>query len=82
MVSKGATVTLQWVPGYTDIVGNELADKLVKDATKHTPISEKDSFTLLGLKFKQTRQLEWNTILDKYSKKLNTNPATYTRNYP
>ena len=52
MVSKGAIVTLQWVPGYTDIVGNELADKLAKDATKHTPISEKDSFALLGLKFK------------------------------
>jgi len=82
VVSKGATVTLQWVLGHTDIVGNKLADKLAKDATKHTPISEKDSFARLGLKFKQTRQSEWNTILDEYSKKPNTNPAAYTKKYP
>src|SRR2546421_12167461 len=64
------------------VVGNELADKLAKEATKHTLISEKDSFALLGLKFKQSRQSEWNTILDEYSKKPNTNPATYMKKYP
>ncbi len=73
---------LYWVPGHTDIVGNELADKLAKDATIHKPTSNKDSFALLGLKSKQTHQLEWNTILDEYSKKLNTNPAAYTKKYP
>ena len=55
---------------------------MAKDATNHEPTSNKDSFALLGLKFKQTRQLEWNTILDEYSKKSNTNLATYTKKYP
>jgi ribonuclease HI len=54
IVEKGATVTLEWVPGHTDIQVNKEADKLAKAGTKEPSSSpEKASFALLGLKIRQ-----------------------------
>ena len=33
-IDKGASVSIHWVPGHTDIPGNEAADRLAKEATK------------------------------------------------
>ena len=53
IVAQGATITINWVPGHEDILGNELADSLAKEATKQ-PFLEPTytSFALLGLKIK------------------------------
>ena len=32
--SKNVTIELNWTPGHAEIAGNEIADKLVKDAAK------------------------------------------------
>jgi ribonuclease HI len=37
LIEKGATITLKWVPGHKDIIGNEEADKLAKLATALDP---------------------------------------------
>jgi ribonuclease HI len=39
-ISKGAAISINWVPGHTDIPGNELADSLAKEATKLVPASK------------------------------------------
>ncbi|RAL64388.1 hypothetical protein DID88_001864 [Monilinia fructigena] len=46
--AKGAEISLNWVPGHTSVEGNELADKLAKEATTIRPILNETSFGLLG----------------------------------
>ena len=48
LVSKGATISLNWVPGHTYIVGNELADKLAKSGTTKRPSSYITSYGVLS----------------------------------
>ena len=60
IVDKGASISLNWVPGHTNIAGNELADSLAKKATTLEPDSRLDStsFALLGLKARQISRTE------------------------
>ena len=59
LVQKGATITLNWVPGHTDIAGNELADKLAKEATLQATTTRETSFAVLQLKAKELARREW-----------------------
>jgi ribonuclease HI len=38
LLSHAISVTLHWVPGHTDIAGNEEADRLAKMATSQPPL--------------------------------------------
>ena len=58
IIAKGATIAIKWVPGHTDIVGNEEADRLAKLATGLPPTSSGTSFTLLGIKISELRRSE------------------------
>ena len=58
IVSQGATITINWVPGHEDVLGNETADVLAKEATKKTPESSDTSFALLGLKIQELKAKE------------------------
>src|SRR5882757_8148151 len=63
--SKGADITLHWVPGHTKIDGNEIADQLAKSATLISPSFNQTSFAMVGVKIKQQNNLEWKQILEK-----------------
>jgi ribonuclease HI len=84
ILAKGASITIKWVPGHTDIRGNEEADKLAKLATTLNPSSEGISFALLGLKISEIKRNEWYTSLQKYtiSRAPNLNQETYSHLYP
>jgi len=57
---KGARVVLEWVPGHTEVQGNELADKLAKRASKLSGSNQEEtSWALYGLKVKELRTKEW-----------------------
>jgi hypothetical protein len=61
-LAKGASLNLIWVPGHTDIAGNEEADKLAKKAiASNAYLSDKTSFAFLGI---QINQLKKQEILD------------------
>ena len=64
--AKGASITLEWVPGHTDIEGNERADRLAKRAStfNHPPANSRPiSWAIFGTKIKRERQNHWeNTI--------------------
>ena len=66
LVHKGATVTLNWVPGHTDIVGNELVDKLAKRATQETASSLETSFGVLECKAKELARWEQELAVKAY----------------
>ena len=48
VIGKEALVTLAWVPGYSGVLGNELADSLAKAATIVAPSSHTISHAYLG----------------------------------
>ncbi|RDL42413.1 uncharacterized protein BP5553_02392 [Venustampulla echinocandica] len=81
-IQKGASIELAWVPGHTDIEGNELADRLAKRATLEEPSSNSTSFAYLGMKIKAIRRAEWLSYLTNYTtNKPNSNPNSYTRKF-
>ena len=51
--NKKAKISLRWVPGYTDLEGNERADQLAKQATKQLPKTEETSLAFLGTKIRR-----------------------------
>jgi ribonuclease HI len=85
IVSQGATITINWVLGHEDILGNETADTLAKEATKKAPESNSTSFALLGLKIQELRAREWARVIqdhkDKRKKAKDDNPTTYSNTY-
>lgn len=78
---KGASLSLEWVPGHKEVVGNELVDKLAKAASYQYPDLEQDSFALLGVKIKQRTRAEWIDILDLYRKGNTQNKRSYSNQF-
>jgi ribonuclease HI len=83
IVQKGGSISINWVPGHKDILGNEIADSLAKEATKFDPYSNRASFALLGLKVKQIQTREWKQLLQAYTKKLEAKgiPSSYYKSF-
>ena len=56
IIAKGATVELVWVPGHKNILGNEVADKLAKEATSEPIFNpETTSFAFLGIEINKLK---------------------------
>jgi ribonuclease HI len=54
VISKGATISIFWVPGHEDITGNERADALAKQAAMlDFPHTEITSLAMTGMRIKQ-----------------------------
>jgi hypothetical protein len=78
---KGASISINWVPGHTDIYGNELADSLAKEATNLPPDSHSTSFAVLGCKIREISTREWMTTLDQENQQP-CRPASYRKLFP
>ena len=81
-INKGAVISINWVPGHTDIPGNELADSLAKEATKLVPASNNTSYAHLRSMIKEIKLKKWQSVLDKYESLPSQNPATYKKLFP
>jgi hypothetical protein len=70
IVAKGASIRLEWVPGHTDIEGNEKADELAKEASK-LPIqaSYETSWAMFGLRIKLLAKQEWQRTIQQNDEK-------------
>ncbi len=80
IISKGATIDLIWVPGHTNIPGNEEADRLAKLGTNsYNLLSDKTSFAYLGIKINQLRGQEIYAITSSIKPK---SPESYSSIYP
>lgn len=78
MLLKGASITLQWVPGHTDIDGNEKADELAKKASKEPPSSGcKTSWAMFGLRVKAIRAREWIKAVQVADRKKGANTREF-----
>ncbi|APA14966.1 predicted protein [Sclerotinia sclerotiorum 1980 UF-70] len=77
--AKGAEISLNWVPGHTSVEGNELADKLAKEATTIQPTSNETSFGLLGMTVKEYASDQWLDTLKQYELRSNQSPSTYSK---
>lgn len=63
---KGAKLTFHWVPGHTDLTGNEKADEMAKTGAYKMPITYQTSYAMLGLQVKQLAIDEWYRKLEKH----------------
>ena len=64
------TITVQWVPGYTDVPGNVLANKLAKQATlEKPPTYYSTSLSYLKRIMRPAKMQEWGDRWMKYSAK-------------
>ncbi|KAF7572893.1 hypothetical protein PtrM4_077980 [Pyrenophora tritici-repentis] len=80
---KQATIHLLWAPGHTDIVGNERADYLAKEAAKEVPQSSTKSIAYLGTVIKKIEQTEQRQEYQKYkTRATNLNKKTYSAKFP
>ncbi|KAF7576674.1 hypothetical protein PtrM4_009140 [Pyrenophora tritici-repentis] len=80
---KQANIHLLWAPRHTDIVGNERADYLAKEATKEDPRSTTKSIAYLGTTIKRIQQTEQRQEYKKYKARATAlNKATYSAKYP
>ena len=77
--SRGSIVNIIWVPGHSDIVGNEEADKLAKKATLIDSSSTTTSFAFLGIKINELMKSEIQHYLElnKKSKSLISYASRY-----
>jgi hypothetical protein len=83
MLAKGAEVELAWVPGHSDILGNEIADKLAKKAAASSldqDLVKQTSFAFLGIQLNTLRRLDIQNTLDL--QKPASNQESYTKTYP
>jgi ribonuclease HI len=79
---KGLTPAIHWVPGHQDIIGNEKADALAKEATKLDPSSSRTSLAVIGTRIKQLGEREWLSYLEQYRRKaIALNSTTYAARY-
>ena len=78
----GASIALHWVPGHTDIPGNEKADTLAKEAAKLSLLSDVTSLALVSIKIKSLALQEWRKYLQQYTPgAVQKNPSTYAARY-
>jgi ribonuclease HI len=81
-LAKGAkSIQLKWVPGHMDILGNELADKLAKQATKIQPIIEELSYATLKARQKAISVDKWLELLN-LSKSSSSSQNLYYKHFP
>jgi len=82
VVEAGSRISLHWVPGHTDVAGNETADQLAKEAAKMSPSSSMTSLALTGIKIKQLARKEWHAYLAKETPAaIQKNPRTYAAKF-
>jgi ribonuclease HI len=80
IINKGASINLVWVPGHTDIIGNEEADRLAKLGTKAIEdLISNTSFAYLEIKINQLKKQEILEIASAFkSKSLNSYSCIYS----
>ena len=81
--AKQSSLSIQWVPGHEDILGNEEADKLAKQAAKFSPDSYITSLAMVRSKIKSLVKKEWcSGLLEQYSAAAGTGRRNYFTTYP
>jgi ribonuclease HI len=83
VISKGATISIFWVPGHEDVTGNERADALAKQAaTLDFPHTEITSLAMTGMRIKQLAKRQWSrALISATPAAILKNPSTYSARF-
>lgn len=80
LYEQGNTLTVKWVPGHREIVGNEAANAYTKDAAERR-IPDKDSLLAadwISASFLKSRAAEWKTCRWKEDTEIRDHDREYS----
>lgn len=82
LAQSGTRVRLEWVPAHQGIFGNEIADKLAKEAAiVEIPQATPTSINYLGQECEALRTMEWISLLDKWKIENQHSSSSYASQY-
>lgn len=80
--NKGNKVSINWVPGHMDVLGNEEADSLAKQAAESAPQENQTSLAMVRVKARSILKEEWLERLASYAEEARSrNPQSYACKY-
>jgi RNase H len=88
LYSRNINIFIEWVPGHTEVLGNDKADSLAKEAAKKLVTSPYTSYSFLKRNIRQHSLIEWQDQWQKtrprpnYANELNLKRNKLLQGYP
>lgn len=78
---KQSDIILSWIPGHSNIAGNNIADQISRDASKKSANHEQSSYGWIRMQIIKKWRENWLNIQQNHNTKPSGKVSTYTKQY-